>query len=61
MLAARFLGQFLFTTTETRYFFVALYLAITLMIFVGGGSRRRTLFVSLLLPGRIGEVETGRP
>ena len=27
MLAVLFLGQFLFTTTETRYFFIALYLA----------------------------------
>jgi cation:H+ antiporter len=54
-LAALFLGQFLFTTTETRYFFIALYLAIALGLFIGGGSYRRSEFVSLLLPGRLGD------
>jgi cation:H+ antiporter len=49
-LAALFLGQFLFTSTETRYFFIALYLAIALGILLFGGSSRRAVFLSLLLP-----------
>jgi cation:H+ antiporter len=59
MLAALFLGQFLFTTTETRYFFIALYLGIALGIFVFGGPHRRARFFELLLPGRSGKGETG--
>jgi cation:H+ antiporter len=59
LLAALFLGQFLFTTTETRYFFIAVYLAIALGMLAFGGSRRRTLFLSLLLPERRGEGKMG--
>jgi cation:H+ antiporter len=59
MLAALFLGQFLFPSTRVRYSFIALYLAIALGIFVFGGSRRRALFISLLLPERRGRGETG--
>jgi cation:H+ antiporter len=59
MLAALFLGQFLFTSTETRYFFIALYLGIALGVFIFGGSRRRAHLVSLLLPERRDEGESG--
>jgi cation:H+ antiporter len=52
LLAALFLGQFLFTSTETRYVFIALYLLLFLGLFVFGGSPRRAAFISLLLPGR---------
>jgi len=54
LLAALFLGQFLFTSTKSRYIFIVLYLAIALGMFVFDRSRR-TLFISLLLPqGRDG-------
>jgi cation:H+ antiporter len=59
ILAALFLGQFLFTSTETRYFFIVLYLAITLGIYVFGGPQRRSAFNAVLLPGR--EVECEEP
>jgi len=59
VLAALFLGQFLFTSTETRYFFIVLYLAITLGIYVFGGPQRRSAFKAVLLPGR--EVECEEP
>jgi cation:H+ antiporter len=59
LLAALFLGQFLFTTTETRYFFIALYLAIALGMLVFDGSRRREFFVLLSFPRRRAEDEAG--
>jgi cation:H+ antiporter len=57
ILAALFLGQFLFTSTEIRYFFTALYLGIALGVFIFGRSRRRKQFISLLLTGRTAEEE----
>ena len=48
VLAALFLGQFAFTSTEVRYFFTVLYLAITLGLLVVRGGERRAALVSLL-------------
>jgi hypothetical protein len=47
-LAALFLGQFAFTSTEVRYLFTALYLAITVGLLVVRGGERRAALVSLL-------------
>jgi cation:H+ antiporter len=58
LLVALFLGQFLFTSTEIRYFFTALYLGIAVGIFIFGRSRRRNQFISLLLTGRTAEGES---
>jgi len=55
-LAALFLAQFLFTSTEARYVFIGVYLALALGIFVFGGAQRRSEFISLLLPDRGGSV-----
>jgi cation:H+ antiporter len=52
LLAMLFLGQFLFTTTESRYLFIVLYLALFLGLFAFGGSPRRAAFIALLRPGR---------
>lgn len=60
VLAALFLAQFLFTSTEARYVFIAIYLLAALGVFVFGGSQRRSAFIALLLPGRA-DCETGRP
>ncbi len=49
VLAALFLGQFAFTSTEVRYLFTVLYLAITLGLLVVRGGERRAALVSLLL------------
>lgn len=49
-LAALFLGQFLFTSTEVRYVFTGLYLAIAVgLLFLDDGTRRRRI-LSLLRP-----------
>jgi cation:H+ antiporter len=52
LLALLFLGQFLFTSTESRYLFIGVYFAIFLGLFVFGGSARRAAFTSLLRPER---------
>jgi len=44
MLALLFAGQFLFTSTEVRYLFIALYLAISLAMLVLSRERRTDLF-----------------
>ncbi len=46
-LALLFGGQFLFTETEVRYFFIGLYLAIAAALLLG--SERRKLFFGLLI------------
>ena len=48
-LATLFAGQFLFTSTEVRYFFIALYLALTVLLVVKGGPERRALLLDILL------------
>ena len=48
-LAVLFLGQFAFTSTEVRYLFTALYLAITVGLLVVRGGERRAALVSLVL------------
>ncbi|MDH3210907.1 MAG: hypothetical protein OEM05_00305 [Myxococcales bacterium] len=48
LLAALFLGQFAFTSTEVRYLFTALYLTIALGLLVVRGGVRRAELVSLL-------------
>jgi cation:H+ antiporter len=48
-LAVLFLAQFLFTTTEVRYLFIALYLALTVLLVIKGGSERRALLLEILL------------
>jgi len=55
LLAALFLGQFLFTSTESRYFFIALYLVIAFAMLAVGGERR-ALLLGLLLPERGGDA-----
>jgi cation:H+ antiporter len=54
-LAALFAGQFLFTSTEVRYLFTALYVLLTLALLTSGNRRR--LFAAVvsarpLIPGR---------
>ena len=49
LLAALFLAQFLFTSTEVRYLFIALYLLLALAFLIAGGSRRRSMFFGLLV------------
>ena len=44
MLAVLFGGQFLFTSTEVRYLFIALYLSISLVLLVKSPQRRRDLW-----------------
>jgi cation:H+ antiporter len=51
MLAALFVGQFAFTSTEVRYLFIAAYLAISVGLLIAGGAERRRMFFSLLRPG----------
>jgi cation:H+ antiporter len=51
MLAALFVGQFAFTSTEVRYLFIAAYLVISVVLLITGGRRRRVMFFSLLRPG----------
>jgi cation:H+ antiporter len=51
MLAALFVGQFAFTSTEVRYLFIAAYLGVSVVLLVTGGRTRRTMFFSLLRPG----------
>ena len=51
MLAALFVGQFAFTSTEVRYLFIVSYAAISVGMLVLGGSERRRMFFSLLWPG----------
>jgi cation:H+ antiporter len=52
-LALLFGGQFLFTETEVRYFFIALYLLLSAVLLATSAQRRRT-FVGLILPRRGG-------
>jgi cation:H+ antiporter len=47
-LAVLFLAQFMFTSTEVRYGFVVLYLALTVALLVAGGPKRRRIFFSML-------------
>ncbi|MEE9606101.1 MAG: sodium:calcium antiporter [Myxococcota bacterium] len=48
VLAALFLGQFAFPSTEARYVFIAIYLALAAgMLLVGGAERRRGLWAAL--------------
>ena len=49
LLAALFLAQFLLTSTEVRYLFIALYLVLALALLIAGGSRRRRMFFGLLI------------
>jgi cation:H+ antiporter len=50
-LAALFVGQFAFTSTEVRYLFIALYAVISAGLLIAGGAERRAMFFSLLWPG----------
>ncbi len=54
-LAALFGGQFLFTSTEVRYLFIALYLAIALGLLVSGGRERWRMLLMLVLSSPQGE------
>ena len=56
VLAALFGGQFLFTSTEVRYLFIALYLAIALALLVSDGGKRWRLLLRLV----IGSPQGGR-
>jgi cation:H+ antiporter len=49
LLAALFLAQFLFTSTEVRYLFIALYLLLAFALLIAGGSKRRSMFFGLLI------------
>jgi cation:H+ antiporter len=57
-LAALFLAQFLFTSTEVRYLFIALYLTLALALLIGGGAERRSMFFALLIGPRAGRSAT---
>ncbi|MFI5216953.1 MAG: sodium:calcium antiporter [Candidatus Limnocylindria bacterium] len=48
VLAALFVGQFAFPSTEVRYVFIAAYAAISVGLLIGGGAERRRMFFSLL-------------
>jgi cation:H+ antiporter len=48
LLAALFLAQFLVTSTEGRYFFIAVYLAVSIAIYCFGGASRRVAIHALL-------------
>jgi cation:H+ antiporter len=52
-LALLFGGQFLFTETEVRYFFIAVYLLLSGVLLATSARRRRT-FVGLIVPRRAG-------
>jgi len=55
ILAVLFLGQFLFTTTQIRYLFIVLYIAITIgLLCIGGAERRARLRALLWSPGSAG-------
>ena len=63
-LAALFLGQFLFTSTEVRWFFTGAYVALAVALLAAGGPGRRREFFSLIfsLPSsdrRDGSVQEG--
>ena len=60
VLAALFGGQFLFTSTEVRYLFIALYLAIALALLVSDGGKRWRLLLQLAIGGSPGERGLGR-
>ncbi len=47
-LAVLFLAQFLFTSTEVRYLFIGVYLAVTVALLIQGGGRRRRELLSIL-------------
>jgi cation:H+ antiporter len=50
-LAGLFGGQFLFTETHVRYYFIMLYLVLSVSLLIAS-SERRQRFTELLLPGR---------
>jgi cation:H+ antiporter len=47
-LAALFLAQFLFTSTEVRYLFIGFYLALAVALLIQGGGRRRRDLLAIL-------------
>jgi cation:H+ antiporter len=47
-LATLFLGQFLFTSTEVRWFFTGAYVALTVAVLAAAGPRHRAEFRSLI-------------
>ncbi len=47
-LAALFLGQFLFPSTQVRWFFTGAYVALAVALLAAGGSSRRRQFFSLI-------------
>lgn len=47
-LAALFLGQFLFTSTQVRWFFTGAYMALTVALLMAGGEERRRDFFWLV-------------
>ncbi len=59
-LATLFLGQFLFTSTEVRWFFTGAYVALTLWVLAAGGPGRRAELRSLIfsLPSSDRKVAT---
>ena len=48
VLAALFLGQFAFTSTEVRYVFIVVYLVIALGLVAAGGPSRRAQLREIL-------------
>jgi len=60
MLAALFVGQFAFPSTEVRYLFIAAYAVISVGLLVAGGAERRRMFFSLLW-SRGGDGPDSRP
>jgi cation:H+ antiporter len=51
-LAALFLAQFLFTSTEVRYLFIGFYLALAAALLIQGGGKRRHDLFSILVGRR---------
>ena len=60
ILAALFVGQFAFPSTEVRYLFIAGYAAISVGMLVAGDAERRRMFFSLVWP-RAGVGPDPRP
>jgi cation:H+ antiporter len=60
LLAALFLAQFMFTSTEVRYFFVVVYIALAAVFLFTGDPSRRKVFLSIL-KGPVRGGNAGRP
>jgi cation:H+ antiporter len=61
ILALLFAGQFLFTSTHVRYFFIAVYLAISLALLLHSHERRSDLWHLIFTDSSSGDAEPAPP